>query len=158
MSGSLLLVLLVDVEDGRGPFGSEFRGECRGLLASELPVVRAPHLVAPPVTVGDGERDALFFEHPRKGLLIDRAGVGKRDVDLVAEGLFEPSGPEGLPPELPVGLGLLGVGEHAQALVAHEVVVQLAEPVLPAGVALERLPGEVVVVGHEDVRMRVTTC
>lgn len=108
--------------------------------------------------MGDGERDAMLFEHLLICLLIDRAGIGKRHVDLVAEGLFEPSGPEGLTAELPVGLGLLGVGEHPQALVAHEVVVQLAEAVLPAGVALQGLPGEVVVIGHEDVRMRVTTC
>lgn len=108
--------------------------------------------------MSDGERDAVLFEDLLKCLLVDRAGVGECDVDLVAEGLFEPSRREGLAPELPVGLGLLGVGKHSQALIAHEVVVQLAEPVLPAGVALERLPGEVVVVGHKDVRMRVATC
>lgn len=76
--------------------------------------------------MGDGERDVVFFEHPLKGTLVDGAGVGECDVDLVAEGLFESSGCEGLPPELPVGLGLLGVGEHSQALIAHEVVVQFA--------------------------------
>lgn len=108
--------------------------------------------------MGYGERDALFFEHLLKSLLIDRAGVGECGVDLVAEGLFEPSGREGLPPELPVGLGLLGVGKHSQPFVAHDVVVQLTEAVPPAGVALERPPGDVVVVGHEDVCMRVTTC
>ncbi|SKB73475.1 hypothetical protein SAMN05660473_02134 [Arthrobacter sp. 49Tsu3.1M3] len=108
--------------------------------------------------MGDGERYPLFLEHLLKGLLIDRAGIRKRNVDLVAEGLFEPSRCEGFAPELPVGLWLFGVGEHSQALVAHEMIVQLAQPVLPACVALERLPGDVVVVGHKDVRMRVATC
>jgi hypothetical protein len=108
--------------------------------------------------VGDGERDVMLFEDLLKFPLVDRAGVGESYVDLVTEALFEPSGREGLAPELPVGLGLLGVGEHPQALIAHEVVVELAEPVLPTGVALERLPGEVIVVGHKDVRMRVATC
>lgn len=148
----------MDVEDTGRPSGSELRRKCRGLLAPELPVIVAPHLVAPPVTVGNGERDALLFEHLLKCLLTGRTGIGKRHVDLVAEGLFEPPGPEGFTTELPVGFGLLGVGEQAQALVAHEVVVQLAEPMLPAGVALERPPRKVVVIGHENVRMPVATC
>lgn len=108
--------------------------------------------------MGDRERDAVLFEHPFICLLIDRAGIGERQIHLVAEGLFEPAGPEGFTAELPVGLGLLGVGKHAQPLVAHEVVVQLPEPVLPAGISLQRLPREVVVIGYKDVRVRVTTC
>lgn len=100
----------------------------------------------------------MLLEHPLECLLVDRAGVGKGEVDLVAQGLLEPSGREGLAPELPVGLGLLGVGEHLQPLGAHQVVVQLPEPVIPAGVALEGPPREVVVVGHKDVRMGMATC
>jgi len=73
--------------------------------------------------MGDGERDAVLFENLLICLLIDRAGIGKRQVDLVSEGLFEPSGAEGLSAELPVWLGLPGVGENAQALVAHQVVI-----------------------------------
>lgn len=65
----------------------------------------------------------MFFEHSLKGLLIDRARIRERNVDLVAKSLFEPSGGECLPPELPVGLGLLGVGKHSQTFVAHEVIV-----------------------------------
>lgn len=64
-------------------------------------------------------------------LAVRRAGVGQCVVDLVTEDLLEPARSEGLAAQLPVGLRFLGIGEHPQTLVCHQLVVQLAQSVLP---------------------------
>lgn len=90
-------------------------------------------------------------------LAIRRARVGQCVIDLVPEGLLEPARREALAPQLPVGLRLRGIGEHPQALVCHQLVVQLAQSVLPRCVPLEALTGAVVVVDDQDVCMPVTS-
>lgn len=86
-----------------------------------------------------------------------RARVGQCVIDLVPEGLLEPARREALAAQLPVGLRFLGIGERPQALVCHQLVVQLAQSVLPRCVPLEALTGEVVVVDDQDVCMPVTS-
>ncbi len=90
-------------------------------------------------------------------LAIDRAGVRESCGDLVAEHLLEPARGECLAAQLPVGLRFLRRRQHRESLVPHQLVVQLTQSVLPRGVALEAPTGEVVVVGDEDVCVRMTS-
>ena len=146
------------VEDGLRTFGGELRCEAGGLLPPELVVVLAPHLVGPPIPIRYSERDPVPGEDLRECIPVERTRVGQRRVDLVAENLLEPARGERLTAQLPVRLRLLGVRKHLEALLEHQLVIQLAQPVLPRGVALEALAGEVVVVDDEDVRVRVSSC
>lgn len=98
----------------------------------------------------------MLPEHCLERGPVDRARVGERGVHLVAERLLEPVRLEVLPSEFPVRLRLLGIGENPEPFVPHEVVVELPQAVLPRREALEGLPGQVVVVRDQDVRMPVT--
>lgn len=95
----------------------------------------------------------MFSKDLLERLTVDRARVFEGGVDLVAEDLLEAGGLEVLAAELPIGLRTHRGGEDTKPFPAHEVVVELMEPVLPGGVPLQRPAGEVVVVGHEDVRV-----
>ncbi len=103
------------------------------------------------------EHDPVLGENLLEPGTVYRARVGERFEHLVTEHLLEPAVGELLAALFPVGLGLRGIGQHAQAFLGHQLVVQLTEPVLPARVPLQALAGEVVVVDDEDVRVRVTT-
>lgn len=151
----LLSFQCVVVENLLRSLRSEFGGEPGGLLAAELPVVIAAHLVAPPVAVRDREGDAVLCEYLLEGVPADGAGVGESCEHFVAENLLEPARFECFPAQLPVRLRLLGIREDLQSLVPHELVVKLAQPVLPRRIALKARAGQVVVVGDEDVCMPV---
>jgi len=70
MSLSLLCVV---VEDLLSTFGGELGCQRRGLLPSELPVVLAAHLVAPPVAVRHRERHPVPGEDVLESLAVRRA-------------------------------------------------------------------------------------
>lgn len=151
----LLSFLRVVVENLLRSLRSEFGGEPGGLLATELPVVIAAHFVAPPVAVRDRESDAVLCEYLLESVPADGTGVGESCEHLVAENLLEPARFECLPAQLPVRLRLLRIREDLQSLVPHELVVKLAQAVLPRRIALKARASQVVVVGDEDVCMPV---
>ena len=97
----------------------------------------------------------MLREHLLERPTVHGALIGHRLVHLVAEDLLEPAMGEGLAAQLPVRLRSLGIGEYPQTLVCHQIVVQLAQAVLPRRVPLEALTGQVVVVDDEDVRVPV---
>jgi len=143
----------VVVEDLLSARSGELRRETRCLLAPELPVVFAPHFVSPAVAVGDGETHPVLSKHPLEPGAIRRAGVGQRREHLVTEHLLEAARRERLAAQFPFRLGLGRFRQHAQTFVTHQLVVDLTQPVLPGGIPLQGLPGEVVVIDNEDVRV-----
>ncbi|MFZ1257883.1 MAG: hypothetical protein WAQ25_00215 [Candidatus Saccharimonas sp.] len=147
----------VIVEDGLHARSCELVAQAGSLLAPELVVVRATHLVGPSVAFGLGESDAPLGEGLLEPIPVDRSGVHERVSHLVAKGLLEPTGLEGLATQVPVRLRGFGGGQHLAALVAHELVVDLVQTVDPRGTALEGLPGQLVVVDDVDVVVEVPT-
>ncbi|GAA1017184.1 hypothetical protein GCM10009551_105830 [Nocardiopsis tropica] len=125
--------------------------ETGSLLPAELSVVGVAHLVGPAVSVRHRERDAAFSKDLLEGVTAHGSFVCQRFVDLVSEHPLEPARREVLAPQLPVGHWPLGLRQHLQALVAHQIIVQLPQPVLPRGVPLEAPAREIVVVYREDV-------
>ncbi len=100
----LLLVPTVVVEDGLHTRRGELVAQGRGLLATELAVVGAPHLVAPPVTLGLGQLHVALAQRLHEPGPVDRARVHQCIHDLVAEGLLEPASGERIPSQVPVRL------------------------------------------------------
>lgn len=146
------------VEEGLRPLSGELRREAGGLLPTELVVVFAAHLVVPSVAVRHREGHPVLRQHLLERLTINRAGVHERSGDLVAEHLLEAARGKRLTAQFPVRLRLLGIRQHRETFIPHQLVVQLVKPVLPGRVPLEAPAGEVVVVDHKDVCVRVTPC
>lgn len=141
------------VEDLLCTVGGELMRETGSLLSAELSVIGAAHLVCPAVSVRHREGDAAFGEDLLEGITAHGSLVCQRLEDLVPEHLLESARREVLASQLPVGRRPLWLRQHPQALVAHQLVVQLTQPVPPRGVPLEAPAGEVVVIGDEDVRV-----
>lgn len=86
--------LCVVVEDLLSALGGELGCECGGLLPARLSVVVPAHLVAPPVSPGDCEPDALLCQQLLESGAVHAAGVCQDRVHLVPERLLEASGGE----------------------------------------------------------------
>lgn len=85
--------------------------------------------------------------------------IAERVRDRVAENLLEPADAEVFASQLPVVFLRTRLGRHdSESLVTHELVIQLMKAVTPRRESLQRLPGEVVVVRDQDVRVPVPAC
>lgn len=143
------------VEDGLDTRRGELVAQAGGLLATELVVVCAAHLVRPPVALGLRQGHSALGEGLLKARAVDGAGVHQRVGDLVPERLLEPTDLERLATQVPVRHRCLRRGQHRTAFITHQLVVDLVEAVGPRGASLEGLAGELVVVDDVDVVVQV---
>lgn len=157
LGDDLLLCHPPRLEDLVQALGGELISQPRCLLAADLPVVLATHLVGDAVALRPGHANALLAQELLERLPVHAAFVHQHVLDRVAQRLLEATVGVLLATQLPLGLGPLGRFQYATPLLAHQLVVQLVQPVLPRGEALQRLAGEVVVIHHVDVVVQVTT-
>lgn len=99
----------------------------------------------------------MLSEHCLERSTIDTAEISQRLVDVIPKCLLEPTGGELLAAQLPIGLRSDRVGIRLQPVLGENLVVELAKPLGPARVLLERLARQLVVVDDDDVRVDVLT-
>ena len=88
---------------------------------------------------------------------VNAARVSKRLVDMIPEGLLEPTGCELRAAQLPVRLRRNRVRVRLQPVLGENLVVELAQSLGPARVLLECLARQLVVVDDGDVCVDVLT-
>lgn len=122
---SLLVVLLMEREDLLDLRALELLAERRRLAPSPLPVVQTPHRIRPSIAISHTETDLVLREHCFERLTINRSRIEEGLHHLVAEHLLKATLCEPTATQIPVGLWLLGVGEHLTPFVPHQLVVHL---------------------------------
>lgn len=123
----LTVVFPMKVEDLLDTLRHELIAQRRRFPSSPLAVVGASHRVRPAVAISDAQPHLMLAEYLLEGLAVDAARIEQRLGDLVPEHLLEPAVLETATPQIPVGLGLLRVGQHLTALVPHELVIDLPQ-------------------------------
>lgn len=73
----------------------------------------------------------MLSEYSFECATIDRARIDQSLENAVAEGLLKPTISECVTPLFPIGFRLHGIGQHIEAFLSHQLVVQLVESVLP---------------------------
>lgn len=122
---SLLVVLLVEVEDLLDLRALELIAQRRRLATPPLPVVRSPHRIRPSITISDTETDLVLSEHLLKRFAVNRARIEQCFHHFVAEDLLEPTLLEATATQIPIRFRLLWIREHLAALVPHQLIVHL---------------------------------
>lgn len=97
----------------------------------------------------------MLGQHMGELLDVGGARISQRGVDPVTQLTLEPARGELLAPLLPIGQRAFGDRQDLQALLGHDLVVDLVQPARPTGVTRQGTTGDVVVVDHVDVCMQV---
>lgn len=97
----------------------------------------------------------LLREHSLERLTINHVGLKQRRDDLVSENLLEPTRRKLVSSLLPLERSLLRFLMWVVSSVTEKLVVNLPQSMHPRRVLLQRLAGELVVIGDENMSMHM---